>query len=209
MGLTDRLHVTSISANHIIHKGQELFIKRYVTLDAGGDNAESVAASGLTANAVHILGGNLTSGAITVTLPTTTATPSIGTYYTFLVGMKSTANGPPAGHVIKCGTATDKLIGSIEYVRVPSTGLATANFGTTAASNDQTSVVHITPNQDTTTDDLISLDGDKGDGGGIEGSWVTFIYIGTPDGTNATWLVNGKVISHDPNGTGAHIFGAA
>ena len=183
-----------------------MFIKRYVTLDAGGDNAESVAASGLTANAVHILGGNLTSGAITVTLPTTTATPSIGTYYTFLVGIKSTAVG---GHVIKCGTATDKLIGSIEYVRVPSTGLATANFGTTAATKDQTLVVHITPNQDTTTDDLISLDGNEGDGGGIEGSWVTFTYIGTPDGTNATWLVDGKVISHDPNGTGAHIFDAA
>ena len=206
MGLTDRLHVTSISANHIIHKGQELFIKRYVTLDAGGDNAESVAASGLTANAVHILGGNLTSGAITVTLPTTTATPSIGTYYTFLVGMKSTAVG---GHTIKCGTATDKLIGSIEYVRVPSTGLATATFGTSAGAHDQTSVVHITPTHDTTTDDLISLDGDKGDGGGVEGSWLTFTYIGTPNGTHATWLVDGKIISHDPNGTGAHIFGSA
>ena len=183
-----------------------LRVAGFKSLDSGGADAHAVAATGLSRNTVHIIGGNLTSGAVTVTLPTGTATPKIGDFYTFLIGCKSTATG---GHIIKCGAATDKLIGGVEYIRVPATGLATAG-GT--LGTDQTSAVYLTPNQDTTTDDLISLQADEANGGGAEGSYVTFTYIGTPmttDGTLHTWYISGQVFSQDPNGTGATIFDAA
>ena len=198
----------NLQAQQIMLGNNTIRISGFVNLDSGGGDAEAVAATGLTKNAVHIIGGDLTNGAVTVTLPTTTAVPDVGDFYTFLIGGKSTAAG---GHVIRCGAATDKIVGAVQYIRIPATGLATANFGTTAAANDQTNAVYITPNHDTTTDDQINLDADIADGGGVEGSWVTFTYIGTPlttDGTLFTWYVTGQIISVDPNGTGAAVFGA-
>lgn len=196
----------NLQAQQIMLGNNTLRVAGFVSLDSGGTDAAAVAATGLTVNSVHIIGGNLTSGAVTVTLPTGTAVPAVGDFYTFLIGGKSTATG---GHTVKCGAATDKLVGGVQYLRVPTTGLATAG-GT--LGTDQTSAVFITPNQDTTTDDLVNLDADIADGGGVEGTWLTFTYIGTPltaNGTLHTWYLSGQVITSDANGTGAAVFGAA
>ena len=135
----------NLEAQQIMLGNNTLRVSGFVSLDDGGTNAEAVAATGLTPNAVHILGGNLTGGTITVTLPTGAANvPNVGDFYTFLIGIKSTT-----GHTIQIGTANDKIVGAVKYIRVPATGLATAG-GT--LGTDQTSAVYITPNQDTTTD---------------------------------------------------------
>ena len=199
----------NLEAQQIMLGNNTIRVAGFVNLDSGGTNAEEVLATGLTKNSVHIIGGNLTAGAVTVTLPTATAVPNVGDFYTFLIGAKSTAS---SGHVIKCGDANDKLIGCVQYIRVPAIGVATATFGSTGSANDQTNAVYITPNQDTTTDDLVSLDADVANGGGVEGTWITFTYVGTPitaDGTLHTWYLTGQIISIDPNGTGAAVFDTA
>jgi hypothetical protein len=194
----------NLNAQQIMLGNNTLRVAGFVNLDSGGDDALAVPATGLTANSVHIIGGNGTGGAVTVTLPTGTAVPNVGDFYTFLIGAQSTT-----GHEITIGAATDKLVGGLQYIRVPATGLASAVISAAGAATVETNAVYITPNQNTTTDDRVFLDANAADGGGVEGTWITFTYIGTPyttDGTLHTWYMAGQIITIDPNGTGAGVF---
>ena len=200
----------NLEAQQIMLGNNTLRVTGFVNIDNGGATASAVVATGLTKNAVHIIGGNLTGGAVTLTLPTGTAVPNVGDFYTFLIGAKSTT-----GHVIKCGHANDILVGGVQYIRVPASGLANQYGQDGTAANkaaSQTNAVYITPNQNTTADDLVKLDADAADGGGVEGTWLTFTYIGTPattDGTKHAWYLSGQIFTIDPNGTGAAVFDAA
>jgi len=195
----------NLEAQQIVLGGNTLKVAGFVNIDNGGADANAVAATGLTVNAVHIIGGNGTTGATIVTLPDVDNVPNVGDFYTFLIGEPSTAAD---GHHIRtasAGVAGGILVGSLEYIRYNTeTGLALAKFGSTGAANDQTSAVYIAPVKGTS--EMICLDSDIADGGGLAGSWVTVTYIGTPDKTNPTWYINGQVFSIDPNGTGEKVF---
>ena len=193
----------NLQAQQIMLGNNSLRVAGFVSLNSGATAAVTVPATSLTANSVHIIGGDgaaagaAAGGAVSVTLPSGTAVPNVGDFYTFLIGAKSINTGH---RIILGDTTNDKLVGGLQYIRVPNTGEIVG-----AAQN----AVYITPNQSTTTDHRIVLDADLDNSGGVEGTWITFTYIGTPwttNGSEHTWYISGQVISDDVDGDGTAVF---
>jgi len=194
----------NLETNGLFVGGRSLRAAAYSNLGTIGDAAAAgnlIPATSLTENGVHIIIGNGTTDKVTVTMPALAAVPAIGTFYTFVLGARSTtANGGGNGHTIKlpaAGAGGGWLCGSVRLVR--------ATGGAAHASNT-TELVHIFPLSG--TDEMIEMQSDDATGGGEPGSFITLTYIGLVDGTNPGWFVDGTIVSSTVASTGATSFAA-
>jgi len=169
------------------------------TVGAGKAGANLIAATSLTPNAVHVIIGNGAADSVVVTMPALAAVPALGTFYTFVLGARSTSTDSGAdGHTIKlpaAGPGGGWLCGSVRLVR--------ATAGAAHASNT-TELVHVFPLSG--TDEMIHMQSNDAVGGGEPGSFVTLTYIGLVDGTNPGWFVDGTIVSSTIASTGANSF---